>query len=88
MFWPLNCAGNVGSSKRKRQKDLFGIRIYLSLYILTFLLSTDIQNWHDQNAFQLHNSTGQYEMFDMSHEACISRSLLLHGLMGHKGSEC
>jgi hypothetical protein len=42
---------------------------------LAIALSTDIQNWHDYNAFLLPNSTEQYELIDMLHyhESCISR---------------
>jgi hypothetical protein len=66
---------------------LFSPRIYLSVY-LTIVLSTDTQNWHDYNAFQLPNSAAQYELFDMLdyHERCISRFLLLCGSVGCKGS--
>jgi hypothetical protein len=51
---------------------------------LTIVLSTDTQNWHDYDAFQLPNSTGQYELIDMSHyrEKCISSFLLIGRLMG------
>jgi hypothetical protein len=54
--------------------------MYLSM-ALTFVLSTDIQNCHDYNAFQLPNATAQCEQIDMSHhhESCISRFLLLRG---------
>jgi hypothetical protein len=50
---------------------------------LTIVVSTDIQNWHDYNAFQLPNSTAQYELIDMSHyhEKSISRFFLLCGLV-------
>jgi hypothetical protein len=34
---------------------------------LIIVPSTDIQNWHDYNALQLHESTAQYEGIDMSH---------------------
>jgi hypothetical protein len=55
---------------------------------LTILLFTDIQNWHDYNAFQLVNSTALYELIDMSHyhESCISRFLLLCGLVGARAA--
>jgi hypothetical protein len=54
---------------------------------LTIVLSTDIQNWRDYNAFQLPNSTARYELIDMSrsHESCISRFPLLRGLVGVQG---
>jgi hypothetical protein len=57
---------------------------------LTIVLSTDIQNLHDYDAFQLPNSTAQYELMDMSHphESCIRRFLQLLGLVGCKGSLC
>jgi hypothetical protein len=53
---------------------------------LTIVLSTDIQNGHDYNAFQL----SQCEQEDMlhRHDTCISRFLLLRGLVGCKGSLC
>jgi hypothetical protein len=68
---------------------VFSPRIYLSLY-LTIVLSTNTQSWHDYNAFRLPNSTGQYELIDMSHdhESCMSRFLLIYSLMGCKGSLC
>jgi hypothetical protein len=57
---------------------------------LTIFLSTDIQNWLDYNAFQLLNSPAQCELIDVSHnhERYTSRSLLLRGLVGCKGSFC
>jgi hypothetical protein len=47
-----------------------------------------MQNWHDKNAFQLPNSTAQYELIDMLHyhESCNSNFLLLRGLVGCKGT--
>jgi hypothetical protein len=55
---------------------------------LTIVLSPDVQNWHDYIALELPYSTAQYKLIDMSHyhESCISRFLLLHGLVGCKGS--
>jgi hypothetical protein len=52
--------------------------MYLSVYP-SIVLSTDAQNWHDYDAFQLPNSTGQYELIDMSHyhESCMSTFLLI-----------
>jgi hypothetical protein len=65
-FWALNCAGNVGSSKSKRQYICL-VQEYVNVCTyLTIVLSTDIQNWHDCNAFLLPNSTAQYERIDMS----------------------
>jgi hypothetical protein len=54
------------------------------------VLSTDVQNWHDCNAFQLPISTARYELIDKSHfhEFYISRLTLLCGLVGCKGSLC
>jgi hypothetical protein len=46
---------------------LFSPSIYLSLD-LTIVLSTNIQNWHDYNAFQLPKSTAQCEQSGMSHQ--------------------
>jgi hypothetical protein len=62
--------------------------MYLSMY-LTIAVSIDVQNCHDYNAFQLPNSTAQYEVIDMSHyhDSC-SRFLLICSLMGCKGSLC
>jgi hypothetical protein len=69
--------------------NLLSPRIYPSVY-LNIVLSTDTQNWHDYNAFQLPNATGHYQLIDMSHchESCISRFLLICSLMGCKGSLC
>jgi hypothetical protein len=83
-FWPLICAGNVGSSKHKSQGIcLVQEYIYLTM-CLTCVPSTDIQNWHDYNALQLPNSAAQYELIDMSHchEFRVSKFLLLRGLVG------
>jgi hypothetical protein len=57
-----------------------------SIYLKN-VLSTDIQNWHYYNAYQLINSTAQYELIDMSHshESCISRFLLLRGFVWVQG---
>jgi hypothetical protein len=57
---------------------------------LTIVLSTDIQNWYDYNAFQLPTSTAQCEQIDMSHhlESCIRRFLLLHGVQGQLVRRC
>jgi hypothetical protein len=56
----------------------------------TIVLSTDIQKWHDCNAFQLPNSTEQCELIDMSHYhvSCISRFLLLCGVQGQLVLRC
>jgi hypothetical protein len=61
--------------------------MYLSVY-LTIVLSSDTQNWHDYDAFQLSNLTAQYELIDMSHyhESCMRRFLLICSLMECKGS--
>jgi hypothetical protein len=55
-----------------------------SASFLTIVLSRDTQNWHDFDAFQLPTSTAPCELMDMSHyhEICISRFLLLLGLVG------
>jgi hypothetical protein len=45
---------------------LYSPSIHLSMD-LTIVLSTDIQNWHDCNAFQLPSSTAQCEQIGMSH---------------------
>jgi hypothetical protein len=68
---------------------LFSPRIYLPVY-LTIVQSTDTQNWHDYDAFQLSYSTAQYELIDIlhCHESCISRFLLICSLMGCEGSLC
>jgi hypothetical protein len=65
-------------------------KVYLSMALTFVLLSTDIQNCHDYNAFQLPNATAQCKQIDMSHhhESCISRFLLLHGWIACKGSLC
>jgi hypothetical protein len=57
---------------------------------LAIALSTDIQIWHDSNAFLLPNSTAQWNLMDMTyyHERCVNRFLLLRGLVGCKGSLC
>jgi hypothetical protein len=62
---------------------LYSPRIYLSVYP-TSVLSTYTQNWHDYDAFQLPNSTAQYNLIDMSHyhESCISRFLLICSFNG------
>jgi hypothetical protein len=65
------------------------IRIHLSMY-LTIVLSTDTQNWHAYDPFKIPALTAQRELIDTSHyqESCISRFLLICGLMGCKGSWC
>jgi hypothetical protein len=81
----LNCAGNVSPSKGKRQ-DICLVQEYS---YLNFVLSTDIQYWHDYHAFRLHIPTAQYELIHMSHyhESCIKCKFLLQcGLVGCKGS--
>jgi hypothetical protein len=42
-------------------------RIYVVSMDLTIVLSTDIQNWQDYDAFHLLNLTARYELIDMSH---------------------
>jgi hypothetical protein len=66
---------------------LFSPRIHLYVHRI-IILSTDTQNWHDYDVFQLPNSTAQYELTDLSHchESCISRFLLVGSLIGCKGS--
>jgi hypothetical protein len=51
---------------RAKVIHLFSPRLYLSVY-LTIVLSTDTQNWHDYDAFQLPNSIAKYELIDMPH---------------------
>jgi hypothetical protein len=59
---------------------------------LTIVLSTDMQNRHDYDAFPLPNSKAQCELMDVSHfhEKIISKFLLLCGLVWYrcKGSLC
>jgi hypothetical protein len=57
---------------------------------LAIVQSTDIQKQLDHIAFQHLNSTAQCDLIDMSrfHEICISRFLLLFGLVGCSGSLC
>jgi hypothetical protein len=61
-------------------------KLYLSMD-LTIVLSTDIQTWHDYNAFQFliqqHNAL-QCEQIGMPHhhESCIRKFLILHGWVG------
>jgi hypothetical protein len=61
--------------------------LYLSMDLTIVLLSTDIQNWQDYNAFQLPYSTAQCDLIGMSHhhESCIRRLLLLLRLDGVQG---
>jgi hypothetical protein len=56
----------------------------------SIVLSTDVQNWHDYDAFQPPHSTAQCEGMDMSHyhESCISRFLLLCGLVVGERAAC
>jgi hypothetical protein len=63
--------------------------MYVSM-ALTIVLSTDMQNRHDYNAFQLANVTAQCELMDISHyhEKSISSFLQLCSLVWCKGSLC
>jgi hypothetical protein len=61
---------------------------YLLYMDHTFVLATQIQNWHDNNACQLRKSIAQCQLIGMSqyHDNGIGRFLVLRGLVGSKAA--